>query len=150
YEEKILTGLARKTKDAAIDSLGHFQRISKPGRVQSIKTAMIDEFISKRRHEAGLKPGSVVSPATINKDLRHIKAALRIAKDWGYLPDVPKIRMVKEPQKLPTFVTPEHFDVIYSKACGLARFPNEEEQRYTSAEWWKALVVTAYMTGLRI
>jgi integrase len=118
--------LAPKTNDAAIDSLGHFQRISKPGKVQSIKTAMIDEFISKRRLEAGLKPGSVVSPATINKDLRHIKAALRIAKEWGYLPEVPKIRMVKEPQKLPTFVTPEHFDLIYNKACDLARFPNEE------------------------
>jgi integrase len=150
YEEKILSGLAPKTNDAAIDSLGHFLRISKPGRVQSIKTAMIDEFISKRRLEAGLKPGSVVSPATINKDLRHIKAALRIAKEWGYLPEVPKIRMVKEPQKLPTFVTPEHFDLIYTKACDLARFPDEQEQRYTSADWWKALVVTAYMTGLRI
>ncbi len=55
YEEKILSGLAPKTNDAAIDSLGHFQRISKPGKVQSIKTAMIDEFISKRRLEAGLK-----------------------------------------------------------------------------------------------
>ncbi len=58
--------------------------------------------------------------------------------------------MVKEPQKLPTFVTPEHFDLIYNKACDLARFPNEQEQRYTSGDWWKALVVTAYMTGLRI
>src|SRR5580704_10492249 len=138
YEEKILSGLAPKTNDAAIDSLGHFQRISKPGRVQSIKTAMIDEFISKRRLEAGLKPGSVVSPATINKDLRHIKAALRIAKEWGYLPEVPKIRMVKEPQKLPTYVTPVHFELIYTKACDLARFPKEQEQRYTAADWWKA------------
>jgi integrase len=150
YEEKILSGLAPKTKDAAIDSLGHFQRIAAPGRVQSVNTAVIDEFIAKRRLEGGLKPGSVVSPATINKDLRHIKAALRIANEWGYLPTVPKIRMVKEPQKLPTYVTAEHFDLIYSKACDLANLPNEKGQGYSAADWWKALVVVAYLTGLRI
>jgi integrase len=92
----------------------------------------------------------VVSPATINKDLRHIKAALRVAHEWGYLPEVPKIRMVKEPQKLPTYVTPEHFDLIYTKACDLAKFPQNHGQHYTPADRWRTLVVTAYMTGLRV
>ena len=150
YSERILSGLAPKTIDAATDSLGHFQRIVQPSQVQSINTAMIDEFVSKRRREPGQKPRSVVSPATINKDLRHIKAALRVAQEWGYLPDVPKIRMVKEPQKLPTYVTVEHFDLIYSKACNLAILPNDPKQHYTPSDWWRALVVTAYMTGLRI
>jgi integrase len=150
YEERILSGLAPKTKDAATDSLGHFQRIVRLSQVQSINTAMIDEFVSRRRQEGGQKPGSKVSPATINKDLRHIKAALRIAQEWGYLPDVPKIRMVKEPQKLPTYVTPEHFDLIYTNACGLAKLPNTPGQHFTPSDWWKALVVTAYMTGLRV
>jgi integrase len=150
YEERILSGRAPRTRDAAIDSVGHFQRIVKPARVQSITTAMIDTFVAKRRLERGHKPGSVVKPTTINKDLRHIKAALRVAHDWGYLPEVPKIRMVKVPQTLPTFVTPEHFDVIYSKACDLAKFPQNPDQHYTPADWWQALVVTAYMTGLRV
>jgi integrase len=150
YREKILSGLAPKTRDAATDSLDHFRRIAAPGRVQSVTTAMIDGFIARRRHEPGQKPGSVVSPATVNKDLRHIKAALRVAHDWGYLPEVPKIRMVKEPQKLPTYVTPEHFDLIYGTACDLARFPAAFGQRYSPADWWRALVVTAYMTGLRV
>lgn len=150
YEERILSGRAPKTRDAAIDSLGHFQRIIKPARVQSITTAMIDTFVAKRRLEPGKKPGSVVRPATINKDLRHIKAALRVAHDWGYLPEMPKIRMVKVPQTLPTYVTPEHFDLIYCKACDLAKFPQNPDQHYTQADWWRALVVTAYMTGLRV
>lgn len=111
---------------------------------------MIDTFVAKRRPEPGKKPGSVVSPATINKDLRHIKAALRVAHEWGYLPEVPKIRMVKEPQKLPTYVTPEHFDLIYAKGCDLATFPQSTGQHYTPADWWRALIVTAYMTGLRV
>jgi integrase len=150
YREKILSGLAAKTLAAAIDSLDHFRRIAGPGRVQSITAVMIDGFVAKRRREPGLKPGSVVSPATINKDLRHIKAALRVAREWGYLPEVPKIRMVKEPQKLPTYVAPEHFDLIYGTACDLAKLPAVAEQRYTAADWWRALVVTAYMTGLRV
>jgi integrase len=150
YEEKILMGLAPRTKDASTDSLGHFQRIVGPGRVQSVNTPMIDEFVAKRRQEPGLKPGSVVSPATINKDLRHIKAALRVAHEWGYLQELPKIRMVKEPYKLPTYVTPEHFDLIYNKACDLAKLPNKPGQGYTPTDWWRALTVTAYMTGLRV
>lgn len=150
YEERILAGLAPRTQAAAIDSLGHFQRVTQPGRVESITTATIDEFIATRRQERGLKPGSVVSPATVNKDLRHIKAALRLAHDWGYLPSVPKVRMVKEPKRLPTYVTPEHFDVIYSQACDLAKLPNDPESGIAPSDWWKALTVTAYMTGLRV
>jgi hypothetical protein len=123
YREKILSGLARKTQDAAIDSLDRFRRIVGTGRVHSVTTATIDGFVAQRRKEPGLKPESVVSPVTINKVLRYIKAALRVAREWGYLPEVPKIRMVREPQRLPAYVTPEHFDVIYSTACDLAKFP---------------------------
>jgi integrase len=150
YEERILSGLAPRTRDAAADSLGHFERIVRPGRVQAVTTAVVDQFIATRRQEAGLKPGSIVSPATINKDLRHIKAALRVAREWGYLPDVPKVRMVKEPQRLPTYVTPDHFDLIYRTACDLARFPKVPRVAFSPADWWRALVVTAYMTGLRV
>src|SRR5215211_1832305 len=82
--------------------------------------------------------------------LRHIKAVLRVAREWGYLPEVPKVRMVKEPQRLPTYVTPEHFDLIYVQACDLAKFPNEPGQGFTPSDWWKGLIVTAYMTGLRV
>ena len=150
YEEQILSGLARKTKDVATDSLNHFQRIVKPTRLDAINTQAIDAFIARRRPEAGQKRGSKVSPAAINKDLRHIKAVLRVAHDWGFLPELPKIRMVREPQKLPTYVTPEHFNLIYDTACDLATFPKNPDQSYTPAVWWREVVVTAYMTGLRI
>src|SRR5438045_282633 len=92
-----------------------------------------------KRHSESCGPGSRGAPATINKDLRHIKAALRLAREWNYLPEVPKIRMVKEPQKLPTYVTPEHFDLIYNTGCELAKLPDDPGRGYTPAEWWKAL-----------
>ena len=36
-------------------------------------------------------PDSTVSPATINKELRHLKAVLRKAHEWGYLPKMPEV-----------------------------------------------------------
>jgi integrase len=58
--------------------------------------------------------------------------------------------MVKEPFKLPIYVTPADFAVIYDKACELARLPEECGPGYAARDWWRALVVTGYMTGLRI
>jgi integrase len=86
--------------------------------------------------------------ATINKELRHIRAVLRIAKDWGYLPEVPRFRMQREPGQLPNYVNGDHFALIYG-ACDKARMP-EDLPNVAPADWWRALLVTGYMTGWRI
>jgi integrase len=147
YKDKVLAGLAVRTRPQADASLGHFGRIAKPGYVASISTQTVDNFIAARRHEKGQKKDSIVSPATINHDLRHIKAALRVAVEWGYLPKLPKFRMEKAPKKLPRYVTGEHFAAIYC-ACETATMP--EGLPYPAADWWRALVVMGYMTGWRI
>jgi integrase len=116
-------------------------------RVSKIRAAHLAEFVAKRRQEAGKKKGDLVSPATVNKDLRHVKAALGYAKEWGYLIEVPRIRFERVPKKLPTYVTGEHFAAIY-RACDAARFP--QGKPYSPADWWRALVVMGYMTGWRI
>ena len=103
-----------------------------------------------RIKDRGKNPESVVSPATINKDLRHLKVALRKALEWNYLHTMPKIRMVREPEKLPRFVTAEHVEAIYKTGCEGAVYPKLEGQVYSSSDWWRALVVIAYMTGMRI
>jgi integrase len=147
YKDKILSGLASKTRKEAIVSLNHFDRLLKPGRMVGIGTQRIDEFVAARRKEPGRKPGSMLSPASINKDLRHIKAALRVAQEWGYLHTVPKFRMEKEPKRLPSYVTGEHFAAIY-QACGSAKFPRDLS--YPAGDWWRGLIVMGYMTGWRI
>jgi hypothetical protein len=122
YDEKVLPGMAVRSRAEVTAALGHFERIVKPKRVAAIKTTTVDEFTAKRRSEPGKYRCSTVSPATVNKDLRHLRAALRKAHRWGYLPTVPYFDMEKEPEKLPNYVGPEHFATIY-KACDHAEEP---------------------------
>jgi integrase len=147
YETKVVEGLAVRTRAQVKTSLAHFERIVRPKKMSALKTQAVDSFIAVRRRERGQKAGSLVSPATINHDLRHVKAALSVAGEWGYLAKVPKFRMEREPKKLPIYVTPEHFAAVY-QACDKARMP--EGQPFPPADWWRALVVMAYMTGWRI
>ena len=148
YASRVLAGLAVRTRDAALISLGHFARLVNPQRVSTINARTISDFVGKRRLERGHKAGSTISPASVNHDLRHIKAALNIAAEWGYLDKVPKVRMEKEPKKLPRFITGEHFAQVY-EACTDARFP-VGVVGVEPADWWRALLVMAYMTGWRI
>jgi integrase len=147
YEERVLAGLAPRTRGSAKSSLDAFERHIRPVRVFCVGTATIDEFIAKRRQDPGDKKGSTLSPHSLNHDLRHIKAALSVAHEWGYLPTMPKVRMEKAVKKLPRYVTGDHFAAIY-KACDTARFP--QGQTYTAGDWWRALVTMGFMTEWRI
>ncbi len=147
YEERIASGLSSGTRAVIDDALNHFERICKPVKVQSITTRTIDEFKAKRKMDRGRKRGSKLSVATVNRDLRHVKAALRIANEWGYLPKVPKVRMLREPSKLAIYVTPDHFAAIY-KACDVAVRP--KGTHYPPVDWWRAFITFQYMTGWRV
>jgi integrase len=129
-------------------SLKHFARIlnldDRP--MCYITTERVDSFGTDRRKEKGKNPGSKISPATLNKDLRHIKAALSQAKEWKFLDEMPKVEFDGEPEKLPTYIDEDDFAKIYA-ACDKATTPDCPAG---PAAWWRALLVFCQMTGWRI
>jgi integrase len=148
WETKIGAGMGHGSLHVALEALNHFERIINSKKVNGIKTQTVDDYKARRRLEAGKKKGSTVSPASINKELRHVRAVLRIACEWKYLPEMPRFRMVKETKKLPTFVSGDHFAAIY-QACDQARRP-ADLPGIEAADWWRSLLVFGYMTGWRI
>lgn len=149
YEGKILDAKSPSTRRQVRMSFANFERIVRPKKVSAIKTVTIDQFIATRRQEfKRYSDKQTVSQASVNADLRNLKAALSVAREWGYLKEEPVFRMLKEPRKLPVYVLPEHFALIYA-ACDAARLP--VCQGFTAADWWRGLLVFIYQaTGWRI
>jgi integrase len=73
---------------------------------------------------------------------------LKKAKKWGYLNNVPDMDFEREPSRLPTYITEEHFAAIYD-VCDQAKAP-ANIPNVSPAAWWRGLLVMAYLTGWRI
>jgi integrase len=88
-----------------------------------------------------------IAVPTINKEVRALRAIMRKAQKWEYTQKVPDFDFLRELEKLPEYVPPEHFASLYG-ACDKARLPRGLP--YPPADWWRALIVTIYLTGWRI
>ena len=148
FDERVIDGMESGTAEAYRNALDHFQRVIAPKRLQTITSETIDGYTAKRLKEKRSPKGEkTVSRATVNKELRHIRRALRTAHRWKWLPVMPEFVFLKEAKKLPPYVTPEDFAKLYD-ACDHAVHP--KLANITATDWWRALLVMAYMTGWRI
>jgi len=95
--------------------------------------------------------GDKLSPETIKKDLRTIRAALSIAVDWRYLNSCPKMPKIDGFGEVKRFVSVEHFETILStldESSTSVRLP--ADLQCPPNEWWRALLITLWITGARI
>jgi|GEM_PF-631671 len=149
FEKLVTDSMESGTRAATLGALTHFARVMKPKAMAAITSERLDEYVSKRRQEKTSKrTGTLVSVATVNKELRHLRAAFRKAHKWGFLAKLPEFPFLKQTKRLPTFVSPEHFSAIYV-ACEHASDPIGIPN-VSAADWWRGLLVTAFMSGWRV
>ncbi|HEV8066220.1 MAG TPA: tyrosine-type recombinase/integrase [Planctomycetaceae bacterium] len=147
YDEQMVSRMAPQTKETVGYILDHFERIVKPAKLSGITAQTMARYVAKRLAEKPRQEKSV-SAATVNRELRSFKAALNVALEWELIARVPRIRMLKEFEKLPTFIPPDHFAAIYA-ACDVAKRP-KRIPNVAPADWWRGLLMFGYMTGWRI
>ena len=99
FEENTLSRRAASTKGVVRTAMAHFERIVNPSKMTGISTRSIDAYCATRLKEPGKRTGDTVSPATVNKELRHLKTILRKANQWGYLPLLPSFAFEREPER---------------------------------------------------
>lgn len=131
--------------------LSTFAAKVKPRWVSEIDAETLDDFRAKRLQDEG--PKGKVSAETVKKELRHLRAALAVAERWRYLREVPSLpRVVADQVEKPHVVEADFLAIL--KAVDVATLPDvrihDLAEGATPGDWWRALLVTLWVTGARI
>lgn len=121
-------------------ALKHWARIAGPLAIDKIDSRTIARFQRELL--------TTMAPATANGYVRPIKAMLRLAADeeeCGLIDRPPKIRMLREPKRVPLALTVDEFARVLDAS---ALWPGTIGG-VPAARWWLALLLVAWETGLR-
>jgi integrase len=121
------------------NSLDIFEKLAKPKTLAAITPAVIEDFADQR-----LRDG--LAPATVNRDLRHLKAALRWAQRRGLIAAAPDFHglFVREPRKHPTVIPEEDFLRLVKAIESV-----QTDLRRRDSRWWRMFLYVGYYLGLR-
>ncbi|MDP7277022.1 MAG: hypothetical protein QF363_16205, partial [Planctomycetaceae bacterium] len=75
YEQTILPQMPSvRSRTEVRHVLNKFEEVASPQFVRSITRKMLDEYVAKRLSMPGKKKGDTISPETVNKELRTLRA----------------------------------------------------------------------------
>jgi integrase len=120
-------------------SLAAFERIAKPSNLARVDVRMLQRFAAGRSDED-------CSAATVNKDLRAVRAFLRWAVEQRYIWTVPAFKTawvradIKQPVVIPLAEYQGWLAALDSGKLRLTKRP---------AAWWKVFAQLAYWLGMR-
>jgi integrase len=119
--------------------LNAFTEAVKPRKLAKVSHAVLEDFADRRLREGSAR-------ATVNRDLRHVRAALRWAKRRGLISEAPDFKgvFVREDRKKPAIIPEEDFMAM----VGALRKTDLALKR-RSPEWWRVFLYVAYYLGLR-
>jgi len=114
--------------------------------IGEITTETLAEFRQKCI-DSGLSPSSINSCWSTIKVILRRCAPQEFRNPWGQgiIDRVPQMRLLKVPTPIPRRVDMDDLAAFYV-ACRHAEFPRGGPH---PADWWRALITTAYFTGIR-
>lgn len=132
------------TREAYEISLRHFLRISGDLDIRGINVRILRDFINARCSEKYRK--KKLSPATVNKDLRAVRAVLNYAGDQDYIQAVPSFKglMLRQDLKAPVVLPEDCID----KMLAALDSPGLVLKR-RCAGWWKVFLWLIDELGVR-
>lgn len=136
-----------RTQREIKSTLARFEATVRPGRMDGITAATIDEFKAERLKEK-TRDDVPIGSATVNKDLRTLKAFFRKVVKWKMMTEAPDIEMLEETEQQKPVYTEAEFEAIH-KACGTAELTLPHGIAAPRSLWWQTLLVMFWETGMR-
>lgn len=121
FTEVVLNSKAVNTAKAYAGAFDNFERMVRPVYLDTITTETVDQFIAQRRLEKvrtlvarkkenpEAAPPRDTSPASVNMELRHLRAAFKKAKKWACSPKPPRWRCYASRSEISAAVSPSGF-----------------------------------------
>src|SRR5262249_7426268 len=103
---------SERSREEAKRVLELFGERMSPRYVDSVTFAMLTEYAAKRLADPGMKNGDTLSPETLRKEFRTLRAALETAVELNYLRAVPKVPDIEAVQTDKRHVSQPHFDAM--------------------------------------